>query len=65
MPDVAQNIVVVSRPRDERGPARAIRAFIGGSLVAVVGGIAILLVGAPIAFLVRVVHDLVAWVAGG
>lgn len=64
MPDVAQNIVVVSGPRDEGGPARAIRAFIGGSLVAVAGGIAILLVGAPIAFLVRLVHDLVAWVAG-
>jgi hypothetical protein len=63
--DVAQNIVVVSGPRgDEGGPVRAIRAFVGGSLVAVVGGIAILLVGAPIAFLVRLLHDLVAWIAG-
>ena len=65
MPDVAQNIIVVGEPRtDGTGPMRAIRAFVGGSLLAAAGGVAILLVGAPIAFVLRVVHDLIAWITG-
>lgn len=65
MPDVTQNIVVVSGPRQDRtGPMRAIRAFAAGSLLAAAGGIAILLIGAPIALGVRAIHELVAWVAG-
>lgn len=65
MPDAQSHIVLVGGPRpDDRGPARAIRAFIGGSLLAAAGGLAILLVGAPIALVVRIFHDLIALVSG-
>ena len=65
MPDTQHNIVIVSRPPpDDGGPVRAIRAFVGGSLIAVAGGLAILLLGAPIALVVRLFHDLIAWLAG-
>lgn len=65
MREGTQNIVVVSRPPDGTGPLRAIRAFVAGSLLAAAGGIVILLVGAPIALVARLIHDLIAWLTGG
>ncbi len=65
MREGTQKIVVVSRPPDGTGPVRAIRAFVGGSLLAAAAGIAILLVGAPIALVARLIHELIVWVTGG
>jgi hypothetical protein len=44
---------------------RVVRAFVEASLVALAFGVAILLVGAPIALLARALHGGLSWLAGG
>jgi len=45
-------------------PAMVVRAIIEAALLVLAAGVAILLLGLPVALLGRGLHDLIAWIAG-
>jgi hypothetical protein len=55
---------VTGRPDSLAPVRRVVRAFAEASVVAVGFALAILLLGLPVALAGRLLHDLIAWIAG-
>ena len=55
------NSAAIHRNRGIASVVRVVRAFAEASLIALAFGLAILVIGAPMAFTVRIVHDGLTW----